>query len=191
MRVHLLSTKIIFMKRNIGNLFTGMFIISSCVLLSSFSDKKGGDKFEIYVNGRLVMEQFVTTAKTIQTLDLGKNAPNQNIDVYYSHCGKTGTGRSITIRNARNQVLKQWQFADVNSRSAMSCHVKDILALQKNKDANLNLYYSSKELPEGRLLAVIKTSGEKTASVTNGMPGDFVSMIKRSTLPCASLPALN
>jgi hypothetical protein len=179
------------MKRNIGNLFTGLFFIASCVLLSSFSDKKGGDKFEIYVNGHLVLEQFVAAGKTTQTLVLGKNLSNEKIDVYYSHCGQTGTGRSITIRNAQNQVLKQWQFADAGTRSPMSCQVKDILALQKNKDEKLNLYYSSKELPGGRLLAVIKNSGEKTAVVTTGMPGDFITMIKRLTLPCASLPALN
>jgi hypothetical protein len=141
------------------SLLTGLSI-----LISSFSLKKGGDSFEIYVNGRLVVQQYVAVAKGIQNLQLGENFSNGKIEVYYSHCGHTGTGRSITIRNAQNKVLKQWQFANVQTKSPMTCQVKDILALQKNKDAQLNLYYSSKELPEGRLLASITNVSEKTAS---------------------------
>src|SRR6476661_7406155 len=108
------------MKRNVGHLFTGLFFAASCILVSSFSENMGGDKFEIYVNGRLALEQFVTSGRTVQSFELGKNLSNQKIDVYYSHCGKTGTGRTITIRNAQNQVLKQWQFADASTRSPMS-----------------------------------------------------------------------
>ncbi|MEI9912962.1 MAG: hypothetical protein WDO71_26965 [Bacteroidota bacterium] len=37
----------------------------------------------------------------------------------------------------------------------MACKVKDILTLQKSNPGKLGLYYSSSELPKGRLLATI------------------------------------
>ena len=179
------------MKRNIRPLLAGLFFVASCTMLSSFSKKMGGDKFEIYVNGKLLLEQFVTSGRTVQSLELKRNSSNEKIEVYYSHCGKTGTGRTITVRNAQNQVLKQWTFADASTRSPMSLQAKDILALQKNKDAKLNLYYSSKELPEGRLLAVITSNGEKTAALVKGINRDLEAMISQSILPCTSLVAFN
>lgn len=178
------------MKRNIASAFSGLSIIAF-FCLSSFSGKMGGDKFEIYINGKLVVEQFVAAKNSVPTIELGKYSSNQKMEVYYSHCGKTGTGRTITISNAQNQVLKQWQFADAAAQSAMSCQLKDILPLQKNKEEKLNLYYSSKELPGGRLLAVVTSSGEKTAALTTTASGDLETMITRSTLPCASVPGLN
>jgi hypothetical protein len=136
-------------------------------LIFSFSGKKGGDSFQIYVDGKLVVEQYVSIAKGVQTLQLAQIASKERIDVYYSHCGKTGTARVISIKNADNKTLKNWKFADAAEKSAMTCQIKDILALQKDKTAKLNLYYTSKEMPEGRLLAVINSSNVKTASVVH------------------------
>jgi len=141
------------------------FLSALSVLLFSFSTKMGGDSFEIYVNGKMVVQHYVAVTKGVENLELGRSFSSGTIDVYYSHCGRIGTGRSITIRNSQNQVLKQWQFANAQTKSPMTCQIREILALQKSKDAKLNLYYSSKELPEGRLLVSITNVGEKTASV--------------------------
>ena len=139
-------------------------VVSLSILFFSFSTRMGGDSFEIYVNGKLVVQHYVAVTKGVENLQLGQSFSNGRIDVYYSHCGHVGNSRSITIRNAQNQVLKQWKFPDVQTKSPMSCEVKDILALQKNKDSKLNLYYSSKELPEGRLLVSITNGAEKNVS---------------------------
>jgi hypothetical protein len=42
----------------------------------------------------------------------------------------------------------------------MSFKLKDVLSLRKNKTDKLNLFYSSSELPAGRVLATI--AGEET-----------------------------
>jgi hypothetical protein len=133
--------------------------------LFSFSKKMGGDIFEVYVNGKLVVQQYVAVATGVQNIQLGQSFSNDKVEVYYSHCGHMGKGRKITIKNEQNQVLKQWQFADNEAKSRMACQVKDILALQKNKNTRLNLFYSSAEIPQGRLLVTISGANEKTAKL--------------------------
>ena len=130
------------------------FAFGFSALLFSFSPKPGGDVFEIYFNGKQVLQQFVHMNKGTQMLQLAPLGENDKIDVFYSHCGHTGTERVLSLRNGKNEVLKQLTFADDNSRrSLMSFHRKDLPA---GKYANLRLYYSSKELPNGRLLATIQ-----------------------------------
>ncbi|MGZ8537249.1 MAG: hypothetical protein ACXWV9_03250 [Flavisolibacter sp.] len=143
-----------------------VIITGLCIFLFSFSGKRGGDSFQIYVDGKLVVEQYVSIAKGVQSLQLGQLSSKEKIEVYYSHCGKIGKSRVISIKSADNKTLKVLKFADTEKKSFMTCQIKEILALQKNKSAKLNLYYSSKELPEGRLLAVINSAETKTASVT-------------------------
>jgi hypothetical protein len=144
---------------------TSVLLTGLCILFFSFTAKKGGDSFQIYVDGKLVVEQYVAVAKGVQSLQLGQSFSKEKIDVYYSHCGKTGKARVISIKTADNKTLKNWKFADTEQKSAMTCQIKDILALQKDKSSKLNLYYTSKEIPEGRLLAVISGVDTKTASV--------------------------
>jgi len=83
----------------------------------------------------------------------------------YSHCGKTGTKRSITIKDGQN-ILKQWSYPDggtVNTK--MACKVKDLLSLQKtNNPARVDLIYSSQEIPEGKILATLVLESDSRAS---------------------------
>jgi hypothetical protein len=144
-----------------------MLVAGLCILFFSFTAKKGGDSFQIYVDGKLVVEQYVAVAKGVQSLQLGRSFSKEKIDVYYSHCGKPGKARVLSIKTADNKTLKNWKFADVEEKSPMTCQIKDILALQKDKNAKLNLYYSSKEIPEGKLLAVISNVDVKTAGVVH------------------------
>ena len=141
-------------------LFTGL-----CMLLFSFSGKKGGDSFQIYVDGKLIVEQFVHAGKGVQNLQLGQLSSKDRIEVYYNHCGKIGKSRTISIKSADNKTLKEWKVADTANKTFMTCQIKEVLALQKSKSSKLNLFYSSKELPEGRLLAVINGRETKTAGV--------------------------
>lgn len=130
-----------------------------CALLLSFSKKPGGDVLEIYFNGKQVLQQFVHLNKGTQTLQFTSAGNNDKIDVFYSHCGHTGTSRVLAIRNEKNELIKEIKFADDNSkRSMMGFYRKDI---PTSKNAALNLYYSSKEMPEGRLLATIRLQEKK------------------------------
>src|SRR5690349_7914830 len=133
----------------------------------SFAAIAGGDTYEIYLNKKLVFKQRVLNASAIDlnSLQLTKANYNDELVIYYSHCGVTGTGRSIEIKDDQNNVLKEWKYKDaVGANSAMTIPVKEILELQKNNPkAALNLYYfSSKYLPKGRMLASIKTQEKNT-----------------------------
>ncbi len=117
---------------------------------SSFTGTWGGDHYKIYVNNKLVLEQFVYMQKSVQTISLNQRSVNDQVSVYYSHCGKAGTARTISIKDDNNKVVKSWSFADAALDAPMICKAKDILALHGEK---LGIYYSSKELPAGKLLA--------------------------------------
>jgi hypothetical protein len=137
-----------------------LLFVALSSLLFSFSTPMGGDSFEIYVNNKLVLQQYVTQMKSVQNLNWSQSNVNDEVTIYYSHCGKTGKNRSITIRDAQNKILKKWQFADAGeSNKFMSCKMKDILGLQKSGNS-LYIYYSSNELPHGRLLATVGKSAK-------------------------------
>jgi hypothetical protein len=129
--------------------------------LLSFSTKWGGEGFEIYLNNKLVLQQFGNQLNSIQTIQLDPGSADSRLSVKYFHCGRVGTNRSITIRDGQNRILKEWKFADVSTTAvsitdpSMTCKVSDILGLKKSNPGKLNLYYSSKELPKGRILAFI------------------------------------
>ena len=146
--------------------FTSLMMFVFSIILSSFSNKMGGDSFEVYINKKLVFQQYVTRGEAVKSLQLDQSNYNDQVEVYYSHCGQTGTDRTISIRDGQNKVLKEWRFQDTpGAKSSMACNVKDIMSLQKLSSGNtLNLYYVSHELPAGRLLAaIIVANAAKTA----------------------------
>lgn len=131
-------------------------LIVACAGLFSFSAKRGGDSFEIWLNGKRVLQQFVHVSKAVQTLQISSTSDNDKLVVFYNHCGQPGKDRYITIKDENNRALKVWKFEDaVDNNAAMEFKLKDILSLRKNKAEKLGLSYSSHELPEGKMLAII------------------------------------
>ncbi|HEY0680502.1 MAG TPA: hypothetical protein VGD17_19610 [Chitinophagaceae bacterium] len=141
--------------------FKSLGLVVLFATMSSFSGSWGGDHYRIYVNNKLVMEEFVHNQKSIKSISLDQRSQNDQVSVYYSHCGKVGQARQLIIKDGKNQVLKQWSYADVKSEeSPMTCKGKDILNLQKVGGDKLNLFYSSKEIPAGKRLAVVNIGGD-------------------------------
>lgn len=118
----------------------------------------GGEGFEIYINNKLVLQQYGKEMNTVKTISLQEARAGDQLAIRYYHCGKAAKNRVVTIRDDQQKLLKQWKFEDSkNETSRMSCSVKEIMALPKlNPDRSLLLYYSSSELPAGRHLATIK-----------------------------------
>jgi len=149
------------MKSNSKLIAVKSLLILVCATLFSFSPKRGGDSFEIVLNGKRVLQQFVYASKGVQTIQLAPTSDNDKLDIYYSHCGQVGKDRYLTIKNEKDQPIKVWKFVDATDNNvAMSLKLKDILSLRKNKTDKLNLFYSSSELPKGKVLAII--AGEET-----------------------------
>ena len=135
------------------------FSLKTAEALSSYKNNFGGEGFEVYLNDKLILQQYGEKMNTVKTLELDQSASNGQLAIRYYHCGKPGKSRVVTIKDDQNVVLKEWRFGDAKDASAkVSCNVKDIFALPKFKAGKkVNLYYAATELPNGRLLATLTT----------------------------------
>lgn len=143
-------------------------LLTMSVVLFSFSPNKsnfGGEGFEVYLNDKLILQQYGKDMDIVKNVQLDQNASYGQLAIRYYHCGRPGKGRVVTIKDDQNVVLKEWKFGDAKDVSAkVSCNVKDILTLPKIKAGKkLSLYYAASEIPNGRLLATF-TSVSKAAA---------------------------
>jgi hypothetical protein len=137
--------------------------------LFSFSEKGvGGDSYSIHLNDKLILQHYVHSNKEVKPISISESAANEMLSIRYSHCGKIGTSRTLAVTDEQNNVLKQVHFPDASGETALSMtvKVKDILALRKgNSSKRVNLFYSAKELGEGRVLATLVLADETKASL--------------------------
>jgi hypothetical protein len=152
------------MKNFIGKISRLKFLMLLLVTagLFSFATFPGGDHYQVYIDQSLAVEQFVHLQKSIPEIHLNSN--QEKLMINYSHCGKSGTDRSVSIQNDKNKILKEWTFVDVAGvKAPMTLPIKDISAFAKGKDG-LKLVYKSTEIPDGRLLLTLEFGKEqKTA----------------------------
>ncbi len=134
------------------------------ISLLSFTTKFGGEGFEVYLNNKLVLQRFGNEMNQPKTIQLEQGSPNDELVIKYHHCGHVGKDRVITVKDGQDKVLKEFRYANSTNTGGMSCKVKEITSLKKGNNNTLKLYYSSSEIPGGRLLASIVTS-TATASV--------------------------
>lgn len=147
-----------------GTLKLLMWIAMSAILFS-FSGDMGTDSYKVYLNDKLVLQQYVMRqAATIPILPLEGAVPTDELRIYYNHCGKIGTSRKISIMSDADKKLKDWSFANVNGTdTGMNFQLKDIQSLGK-VNAKIKVMYTSNEIPDGIPLASIVTKDIKTAS---------------------------
>ena len=131
----------------------------------AFVTPRGGDVFKIYINNKMVVEQAVYGNPKMKVITLDQSNYNDEVSVFYSHCGQIGKSRQLSIRDAADKVIKTWKYADTEvEHMAMTFRVKDILDLQKGETSNqFTIVYTSKELPKGYSLAgVVASKSNKT-----------------------------
>ena len=139
-------------------------LIAISAMLFSFSYKLGGEGFEISLNNKVIIQRYGTNVDDVQRLQLDRNSPNDKLTIRYHHCGKVGKNRIISIRDVQNKVIREWRYADAAEPvGPMTCNVKDILNIKNSGSDALKLYYSSSELPNGRLLAFIVAANNSVA----------------------------
>ena len=133
-----------------------MMLVAIAATALSFSSGFGGEGFEIYLNNKVVIQQFGKQIDVVNNLQLDQSLTNSQLTIKYHHCGRVGKNRVVSIKDNQNKVVKEWHFADAATTvAAMNFNVKDILSLKKANNNTLKLYYSSTELPNGRLLTNI------------------------------------
>jgi len=128
-------------------------VVTICAALFSFSPMPGGEGFEISLNNKVMIQKFGNEVNSVQNIQLTQASPNDQLIIKYHHCGKVGKNRILAIKDGQNKTLKEFHYADAATPvAAMSLNVKDILGFKKG-NAILKLFYSSSELPNGRILA--------------------------------------
>jgi hypothetical protein len=131
---------------------------------SSFTSPAGGECFEIYQDSKLVLQRCGKDIEKVQTISLSNTAGSE-LTVKYFHCGQAGKERILALKSSDGKLLKEWKFTNTsNNDYSMKCGVKEIFNVKVSNQSNLKLYYTSKEKPEGKLLAIINTSGKATTT---------------------------
>jgi len=131
-------------------------VISSMIF--AVTANAGIDSYSIYLNKKLLFKQSMDKPLTLQSLQLDKANPNDELVIYYNQCNapnKTGSGRSIVVKDAEGQKIKEWKFEDAKgSDNAMIIPVKELIGLQKKKAASsLVLFYNAENLEKEQKLA--------------------------------------
>src|SRR3954470_6769881 len=98
------------------------------IILFSFSAVPGGDSFTVFLNDRLLLEQYVRGKDNAKTIALPVSNSGDVLKVNYSHCGKMGIDRKITLKDGKSKTLRTWAFTDAadGAASPMVCKVKEI-----------------------------------------------------------------
>jgi hypothetical protein len=155
------------MKKNILFSWVGaLFGVALCLALSGFSATSGAHSVQVYLDNKLMIDQYLDRKTVAAKLDLDRAENHGQLIVKYSECGRTVTGRKIAIKDSDDNVLKEWKFEGSSSgfQESMPCPVKDILALKTKKNNTLKLYYSSNDFPEGQQIAYLVLGGVPTTA---------------------------
>ena len=135
-----------------------MLAVISSMIFAVTASAGGVDSYSIYLNKKLLFKQSMDKPLTLQSLQLDKANPNDELIIYYTQChapNKTGSGRSIVVKDAEGQKIKEWKFKDAKgSDNAMIIPVKELTSFQKKKAASsLVLFYHAENLEKEQKLA--------------------------------------
>lgn len=148
------------MKKLISKTFA-LLAIAGTIL--SFSPKPGGEGFEIYLGDKLLTQQFGSKVSETKSFQLTQASSSELLIVKYYHCGRAGKNRVITIKDDQNKVVKEFHFKDAAVPvQSIGVPVKDLLGLRKG-NVSFSMFYSSDELPAGRMLAHLDMMPGSTA----------------------------
>jgi predicted molibdopterin-dependent oxidoreductase YjgC len=149
-------------KTKIGRTLLLLFtLITFNFTTSGFTNSFGLDSYEIYLNNRLLLKQYVNQPLNLRVLQLEKTQENGQLQIGYTHCMNKGigTGRSLALKDEAGHLLHKWTFADGSGGSGlkMTIAVKELLQLEKkNAGHELSLYYTAHELEKWEMLSIVR-----------------------------------
>jgi hypothetical protein len=73
-----------------------------CATLFSFSTTPGAHNFQVYLDSKLVIDQYVNSSMDAPKVQLDPAVNYNQLIVKYNECGRTVTGRKITIKDSNN-----------------------------------------------------------------------------------------
>lgn len=128
-----------------------------CTLFYSFTVLPGAHRFQVYLDSKLMVEQYVNPRAEAPRLVIDPSVTHQQLVINYDECGRTVSNRTLTLKDNNNTVLKKWNFTGDTSgyQDPMTCSWKEIVSLKPKGSNTVKLYYSSKEYPEGVQVAYL------------------------------------
>lgn len=136
-------------------LFKSALLTSLSAVIMSFSFKPGGEGFEVFTGSTLAVQQFGNSG-SVQNVSLNLQDSGNDLFIKYYHCGKAGRNRVITVKDSQNGLLKAYRYDDSPSaNSVMKLPASELSAITSGRVHQVKLYYSSSELPNGRLLVTV------------------------------------
>ena len=135
-----------------------LMLVAFCLTGPVLTAMAGLDSYEIYLNDKLILQQYVNQPLDVRSLQLKNAKAGDRLVIYYRHCTLkgAGSGRSITLQDEKGKVMKKWHFEDSpGSNTSMVIPVAELLKLQKDR-TNLSLHYQAAELPAGEMLASLR-----------------------------------
>lgn len=142
--------------------------LSGLMFSFSTSTGSGAHNVQIYLDNKLVIEQYISSKANTPKLILDPSEKYNQLIVKYNECGRTVSGRKITLKDDHDKVLKAWSFEGLATgfKESMSCSVKEILALKPKGSNTLKLFYSSSDFTEGSQIASV-VIGDKSSTAMN------------------------
>ena len=78
------------------------FLLATCtfilLLSSGFISRPGGEGFEVYINHKLVLQQFGKDINTTKSISLANAKPDEEVLVKYHRCGNGSHQRPSNLR---------------------------------------------------------------------------------------------
>lgn len=139
-------------------------------LLFSFSNiSLGAHSIQVYLDDKAVVDQHIHSRMDVPKLMLDPTDKHNQMIVKYDECGRTVSGRVITIKDYGDKVLKEWRFDGTATgyKDPMTCSWKEITALTQKGNTTLKMYYSSKDFPEGQQIAYLIFANNKNSGGKN------------------------
>lgn len=147
--------------------FKGLLALAAlCAVLSAFAPMPGAHNYQVYLDNKIVADQYVNRNTIAPKIAVDPAENQTQLIIKYNECGRTVTGRTITIKDTDEKVLKEWKFDGTAKgyESPMSCSIKDIVAL-KPRNKEMKVYYASADFPEGQhVVTLVVGPGKSTAS---------------------------
>jgi hypothetical protein len=139
-----------------------IMLLSIIVSFVTAFTKPGGEGFEIYLNNKLVAQQFGDKMNQVPSIKIDRNSVNDKLTLKYYHCGQSGKNRLVLIKDNLDNTIKTYRYPDTTPVTAMEIPLKDVLV--KNGISLIKIYYSSSLLPKGRTVLEMKTGNQELAA---------------------------
>jgi hypothetical protein len=117
----------------------------------------GVDRYEIYLNNKLILNQSLEKPVALQDLKLTDANSGDILTIRYMQCtapDQMGKSRSLALKDATGKIVKEWKFKDASEgRTEMTIPVKELLQAQKSSGDEVVLYYFADDRRSGQALA--------------------------------------